>query len=111
MDLDEAWPQTHRRHGADGGVEPFRVADLERRTVPRRQRRQGLGLALLHHAFSSFHKRGLKKAGLGVDTQNLSGATRLYTKAGMHVTHEFAIYEKELRAGEELSKQAGDQPV
>ncbi|MCJ7700395.1 MAG: GNAT family N-acetyltransferase [Anaerolineales bacterium] len=51
-----------------------------------------------------------EKSGLGVDTQNLSGATRLYTKAGMHVTHEFAIYEKELRAGEELSKQAGDHP-
>ena len=79
--------------------------------VRRPWRRQGLGLALLHHAFNSFHKRGFKKAGLGVDTQNLSGATRLYTKAGMHVTHEFAIYEKELRAGEELSKQAGDHPV
>ncbi len=74
--------------------------------VRRPWRRQGMGLALLHHAFGEFHKRGYKRVGLGVDTKNLSGATRLYEKAGMQVTHEFAIYEKELRGGEELSKQS-----
>lgn len=74
--------------------------------VRRPWRRQGLGLALLHHAFGEFHSRGYKRVGLGVDTQNLSGATRLYQKAGMQVTHEFVVYEKELREGEELSKQS-----
>jgi len=69
-------------------------------------RRQGLGLALLHYTFGEFHKRGYKRVGLGVDTQNLSGATRLYEKAGMQVTQEFAVYEKELRPGVELSKQS-----
>jgi mycothiol synthase len=74
--------------------------------VRRPWRNQGLGLALLQHAFIDFYKRGYKRVGLGVDTQNLSGATKLYKKAGMRVAHETAIFEKELRAGEELSKQA-----
>jgi len=72
--------------------------------VRRPWRRKGLGLALLHHAFSEYFNRGLKRVGLGVDTQNLSGATRLYEKAGMQVSHEFAVYEKELRPGKELTK-------
>lgn len=74
--------------------------------VRRPWRRKGLGLALLHHTFCEFLKRGYKRVALGVDTQNLSGATRLYKKAGMEVAREFVVYEKELRAGEELSKQA-----
>jgi mycothiol synthase len=73
--------------------------------VRRPWRRQGLGLALLHYSFGMFHQRGYKGVALGVDTQNLSGATRLYKKAGMEVFREFVVYEKELRAGEELGKQ------
>ena len=74
--------------------------------VRRPWRRQGLGLALLQHTFGEFQKRGYKRVALGVDTQNLSGATRLYEKAGMQVAREFVVYEKELRAGREISKQA-----
>lgn len=70
-----------------------------------RWRKQGLGLALLLHAFGEFLQRGYKHVDLGVDAQNLSGATRLYQKAGMQVTSELTIYEKELRPGEELGKQ------
>jgi hypothetical protein len=44
--------------------------------------------------------------GLGVDADSLTGATRLYEKAGMHVVRELATYEKELRAGEELARQS-----
>jgi mycothiol synthase len=73
--------------------------------VRRPWRRQGLGLALLLHTFGEFQKRKYSRVGLGVDTQNLSGATRLYEKAGMVVAREFAVYEKELRAGEEMAKQ------
>jgi len=73
--------------------------------VRRPWRRKGLGLALLHHTFGEFLNRGYKRVALGVDTQNLSGATRLYQKAGMQIAREFVVYEKELRAGEELSKQ------
>jgi len=67
--------------------------------------RKGIALALLHHAFGEFYQRGHKHVGLGVDTENLSGANRLYEKAGMHIATEFTIYEKELRPGEELGRQ------
>ncbi|HAG97970.1 MAG TPA: hypothetical protein DCL75_03675 [Ktedonobacter sp.] len=69
-------------------------------------RRKGLGNALLLHAFAEFYRRGIHKVGLGVDSQNLTGATRLYEKVGMHVALEHNTYEKELRAGEELSTQS-----
>lgn len=74
--------------------------------VRRPWRRQGLGQALLYHAFGKFYARGYRRVGLGVDTQNLSGATRLYKRVGMQVDRELVVYEKELRPGEELSKQA-----
>ena len=67
-------------------------------------RQKGLGLALLHHTFGAYYSRGLRRVGLGVDTQNLSGATRLYQKAGMHVHREHVTYEIELRPGKELGK-------
>ena len=73
--------------------------------VSRAWRRKGLGMALLQHSFSEFYRRGLRKAGLGVDSQNLTGATRLYHRAGMHVARETISYEKELRVGVELSTQ------
>lgn len=74
--------------------------------VLRRWRRHGLGLALLRHAFRVFHARGLLKAGLGVDAQSLTGATRLYERAGMHATLHAAVYQKELRPGADLSTQS-----
>ena len=73
--------------------------------VRRPWRRKGLGMALLLHSFGEFYKRGKKKVGLGVDSQNLTGATRLYERAGMHVARIYISYEKELRAGVELSTQ------
>jgi mycothiol synthase len=73
--------------------------------VRRSWRRQGLGLALLYLPFNEFHQRGYQQVILGVDTQNLTGATRLYEKAGMRVDREYAVYEKELRPGEELARQ------
>jgi ribosomal protein S18 acetylase RimI-like enzyme len=67
--------------------------------VRRPWRSQGLGLALLHQTFGEFYKRGTTTIGLGVDSANLTGATRLYERAGMYVASELALYEKELRAG------------
>ena len=74
--------------------------------VRRPWRRKGLGIALLLHSFGEFYRRGKNKVGLGVDSQNLTGATRLYERAGMHVARIYVSYEKELRAGVELSTQA-----
>jgi len=62
-------------------------------------RKKGLGLALLHHSFGEFYKRGMKTIGLGVDASNPTGATRLYQKAGMRTVNEFVTFEKELRPG------------
>lgn len=62
-------------------------------------RAKGLGLALLHHSFGEFYKRGTKTIGLAVDAFNATGATRLYQKAGMSTVSEFVTIEKELRAG------------
>jgi mycothiol synthase len=74
--------------------------------VRRSWRRMGLGMALLRHSFGEFYHRGAHKVALEVDSQNLTGAARLYERAGMHATRQYDIYEKELRTGEELSTQS-----
>jgi ribosomal protein S18 acetylase RimI-like enzyme len=74
--------------------------------VRRPWRKRGLGLALLHHAFGEFYRRGKRKAGLGVDAKNLTGAMRLYEKAGMHIHKQIDLFEKELRPGKEISVQS-----
>lgn len=70
--------------------------------VRRPWRNRGLGAALLRRAFNEFYHRGQPVVGLGVDAANPTGATRLYERAGMHVTRQFAVYEKELRAGRDM---------
>lgn len=68
-------------------------------------RRRGIALALLHHSFGELYRRGKTTVTLGVDADSLTGATRLYEKAGMHVQHQYDRYEKELRPGEDLTTQ------
>jgi mycothiol synthase len=72
--------------------------------VRRPWRKRGLGLALLQHSFSDFWARGKRQVALGVDGSNLTGAVRLYEKAGMHVSQRFDYYELELRPGKELAR-------
>jgi mycothiol synthase len=74
--------------------------------VLRAYRRRGLGLALLRHSFGELYRRGQRAVGLGVDAYNLTGALRLYEKAGMRVQRKNNTYEKELRPGVELSTQS-----
>jgi ribosomal protein S18 acetylase RimI-like enzyme len=71
--------------------------------VKRAWRRKGIALSLLQHSFGVYYRRGIKKVGLGVDAESLTGATDLYTKAGMTVQRQFDMYEKELRPGKEVS--------
>lgn len=56
------------------------------------------GRSLLH-SFGEFYKRGVMTVGLGVDAESLTGATRLYERAGMWVHHTTKVYEIELRTG------------
>jgi mycothiol synthase len=62
-------------------------------------RRRGLGEALLRHAFRELHARGKRGCDLHVDSESLTGATRLYERVGMTPHQRFATWEKELRAG------------
>lgn len=57
-------------------------------------RRKGLGLALLRHSFRELRARGKKRAGLGVDAENPTGAVRLYERAGMEVVRRHVWYER-----------------
>ena len=59
-------------------------------------RKRGLGLAMLYEAFRRHYERGETVAGLGVDAQNTTGATRLYERAGMTHAWGATVYEKEL---------------
>jgi len=58
---------------------------------------------LLHHTFAEFHRRGYVGVELDMDSQNLTGALRVYERAGMHVIRQSMSYEKELRPGIDLA--------
>ncbi len=70
--------------------------------VLREARRRGLGEALLRHSLGEFYRRGCPGAALTVDADSLTGATRLYEKAGMRTVRRYVNYELELRPGREL---------
>jgi mycothiol synthase len=53
--------------------------------VRRPYRQRGLGSALLTFAFSTLAQRGHQRGRLIVDAENLTGATRIYERAGMRV--------------------------
>ena len=62
-----------------------------------RWRGRGLAKALLLHTFREFHRRGRRRVGLGVDSENATGATQLYESVGMTVDQEQIVWEKALR--------------
>ncbi len=64
--------------------------------VRRPWRKQGIAFAMLNRIFEECYARGVHKVGLGVDAENLTGATRLYERAGMQVKSHFLRYEKKL---------------
>jgi ribosomal protein S18 acetylase RimI-like enzyme len=63
--------------------------------VRRPWRMRGLGTALLLHSFRELRRRGRSKADLNVDGDNITGALRLYERAGMHVVRRYDHYWKE----------------
>jgi mycothiol synthase len=62
--------------------------------VRRSWRKRGLGLALLQHSFGLFYESGTVKVGLGVDGESLTGALRLYERAGMRPVQQYVRMEK-----------------
>jgi ribosomal protein S18 acetylase RimI-like enzyme len=73
---------------ADGGG---LVDDLAVRRV---WRRRGVGLALLQEEFRALATRGVTVVRLFVDAQNVTGAARLYERAGMRIARRFEVLEK-----------------
>jgi mycothiol synthase len=71
--------------------------------VRRPWRGRGVGLALLRHSFVEFHRSGKRFAALHADAQNITGALRLYTKAGMRIERRMDLFEKVLRPGRDLA--------
>jgi mycothiol synthase len=59
-------------------------------------RGRGLAKVLLLHSFREFHERGQRRVGLGVDSENATGATKLYESVGMVVDSEQIVWEKVL---------------
>jgi GNAT superfamily N-acetyltransferase len=64
--------------------------------VRRAWRKRGIGKALLLHSFGEFHKRGIRKIKLSVDSKSLTNAPRLYESVGMNTIQQYHIYRKEI---------------
>ena len=56
-------------------------------------------LALLRHALGEYRRRGVRKVGLSVDAESVTGAPRLYGRAGMRTTSSYVVYQRVLRLG------------
>jgi mycothiol synthase len=65
--------------------------------VRRRWRRRGLGAALVARALVRLREAGMTEAGLGVDSDNPSGALALYERAGFRVHRRSAAYRKPMK--------------
>ncbi len=59
-------------------------------------RKRGLAHALIMRSLQMFKEMGMTEAMLGVDTQNPSGAYRLYESCGFKSVMHSAVYEKDL---------------
>ncbi|MDX6486057.1 MAG: mycothiol synthase, partial [Gaiellaceae bacterium] len=64
--------------------------------VRRPWRGRGFGRALLLRTFAEFHRRGVPRVSLGVDSESPTGATKLYESVGMVTEREDDVYEKAL---------------
>lgn len=57
-------------------------------------RGRGIASALLRRAFANFASRGLPLVMLNVDSENSTGAVRLYERVGMRTARAWDVYEK-----------------
>ncbi len=87
------------------GIEPDHNARVGRQEgwvhvlgVRRRYRKQGLSRALLLTGMQALQDKGMQWAMLGVDTENLTGALRLYEGAGFHAAKRSAAFRKTIRS-------------
>jgi ribosomal protein S18 acetylase RimI-like enzyme len=87
-----------RVDGEPAGVETMFLPDglgwIGELGVLERFRGRGIGRALLLEGFRVLASRGATKVRLNVDSENETGATRLYTSVGMREHRRFAVFEK-----------------
>ncbi|APY89443.1 N-acetyltransferase [Streptomyces alfalfae] len=82
---DAAVLRTHDDRPSMGWIGNIGVLD--------KARGQGLGSHLLRHAFGHYAALGRDRIGLGVDTDNSSGALALYERHGMALDHAVDTWE------------------
>ncbi|MET1232025.1 MAG: GNAT family N-acetyltransferase [Candidatus Limnocylindrales bacterium] len=88
---------------AYGGIEDEegrRVAWLARLGVRRQHRGRGIATAAITRVLSLAREAGFATAGLDVDTENLTGALRLYERLGFYPVKRLALRTKTIRAAE-----------
>jgi GNAT superfamily N-acetyltransferase len=73
-----------------------RLGYTESISVRRPWRRRGLARAMLARSMALHKARGMTQTGLGVDSENPSGALRLYEDMGYVVTARETVYHKSL---------------
>jgi mycothiol synthase len=65
-------------------------------SVRRPWRRRGVARALIAASLAALHELGMAEAGLGVDTNNPSGALQLYMSMGFEPVHRSTIFHKRI---------------
>ncbi len=79
--------------------------------VMKEHRGIGIGLALLRDQFERYWAMGIRAIGLGVDTDNTTGAKALYERAGMNQTRSYDAWEITLAPGSGSSRMNQDESV
>jgi ribosomal protein S18 acetylase RimI-like enzyme len=79
------------RDGIVGVAQCWTSAYVKDLAVAPSMRRQGLGAALLHHAFRIFRDRGSPHIDLKVHADNPSGALRLYRSVGFEEVESYRL--------------------
>ncbi len=77
---------------AEWGPQGFTEGQTERLGVLRDWRHRGVASALLGRSMQLFHAAGLQAAGLGVDSDNPTGAYPLYQHLGYRVIGGFVVH-------------------
>ena len=67
---------------------------VENISVRRPWRKRGLARALINATFEALRERGMTEGALGVDTENVSGALRLYESCGFRPVSTTTTYRK-----------------
>jgi ribosomal protein S18 acetylase RimI-like enzyme len=90
-DPDLVFVAADERDGIVGVAQCWTSAYVKDLAVAPPMRRQGLGAALLHHAFRSFRDRGSPHIDLKVHADNPSGALRLYRSLGFEEIESYRL--------------------